>query len=129
MISPSLQCENNSGKTMASACVQIDEIDHVTRVRLQVSAIDSDTAFQVAREFNDLLDDNKPKFVVCDMSAVRYISSVGIGLLAELNKKVCSAGGVLRLFNLQPFVRDAIIRIKFTRLDLQKDETAALQGL
>lgn len=49
---------------------------------------------------------------IIDMSGLKFISSLGLGLLVELQRGITRNGGVVRFAALQPLVRDAIVKCR-----------------
>jgi anti-sigma B factor antagonist len=65
--------------------------------------------------------------LVLDLSTVRYASSAVVGLVASLYRKVNEAGGTLRLFGLNPVLRDAIRICRLDRvIEVYIDESEAI---
>ncbi|HRK29797.1 MAG TPA: STAS domain-containing protein [Tepidisphaeraceae bacterium] len=75
----------------------------------------------------DLINTQKPKKVVLNLSKVSYMDSSAIAVLVESLQKLRKAGGKMCLTNLQPRVRGLL---EIARLDsifvLAKDEAEAL---
>jgi anti-sigma B factor antagonist len=65
--------------------------------------------------------------LVLDLSTVRYASSAVVALVASLYRKVNEAGGTLRLFGLNPVLRDAIRICRLDRVvEIYVDESKAI---
>ena len=62
-----------------------------------------------------MLEENKPKIVI-DLSAVDYISSVGLRVLLSALKKQMKNQGILRIASLQPFVREVFTVTQFDKI-------------
>lgn len=73
-----------------------DTVDHDVLVIKADGGIDSHNADQFLEQLGALIDAGVAKIVV-DCTALRYISSYGIGVLVRLHKKLAQRGGQVRL--------------------------------
>ncbi len=81
-----------------------------------VGRIDHQTAPELQKALDDLIENGQFKLVV-DMSGVNYISSAGLRVLLAARKSVKRWNrGDLRLAHLQPYVRDTLELVGFTRI-------------
>lgn len=78
--------------------------------------IDHQTAPELQKTLNDLINQGHFK-IVLDLSDVSYISSAGLRVLLAARKSVKRWNrGDLRLAELQPYVRDTLELVGFTRI-------------
>lgn len=78
--------------------------------------IDHQTAPELQKTLSDLINQGHFKLVL-DMSTVSYISSAGLRVLLASRKSVKRWNrGDLRLAELQPYVRDTLELVGFTRI-------------
>jgi anti-anti-sigma factor len=54
----------------------------------------------------------RPSLVVIDLSALSFVSSLGLGLMVELSRGVHRNGGHVRFAAAQPSVRDTIVKCR-----------------
>jgi anti-anti-sigma factor len=67
--------------------------------------------------------------ILLNLQGVEYASSALIGSIAWLHHRVTSAGGLLRLYSLEPVLREALRICSLDRtLEIYNDESAALAG-
>ena len=93
-----------------------------------VGRIDHQTAPQLQKTFDDLINNGHFKLVL-DMSGVTYISSAGLRVLLATRKAVKRWNrGDLRLSGLQPYVKDTIELVGFTRIFDIYDDTVDAVG-
>lgn len=89
--------------------------------------IDSDTSTVFKRSLKYALDRGE-KYIIINLEDVNFITSVGIGILLDLYKKLKNKGGRLILVNVKELVRDIL---GVTRLDsvfhIMESEEAAIQ--
>ena len=93
-------------------CVVVERPDALVlhlrgEIRLDASASELEFTRLVAR---------RPKLAILDLSALSFISSLGMGQLVALSKGIAGQGGTLRLAAVQPFVRDALDRVRLWEL-------------
>lgn len=79
--------------------------------------IDTRTAADYGTGINDLLDDNNSevKELVLDFSKIDYISSIGLRVILELQKRM-STQGSMKLINVIPSVLDVFKMTGFTSI-------------
>lgn len=91
--------------------------------------IDASTAPQLKTELNTNITNGNVK-LVCDMSAVSYISSAGIGALMAAQAQAKKEGGEVRLAGLSKEVKDIFDLMKFSVLfKMTASLNEALEGL
>jgi anti-anti-sigma factor len=81
--------------------------------------------------FSDLkrLVESGAHLVALDLAAVTYLDSAAIGCLMDIHRLLKEAGGVVRLFGLQPRVRTMISMTGVLRIvEAHEDEADALQA-
>jgi anti-sigma B factor antagonist len=81
-----------------------------------VGRVDHQTAPELQKTLDDLINQGQFKLVL-DMSGVNYMSSAGLRVLLAARKAVKRWNrGDLRLAHLQPYVRDTLELVGFTRI-------------
>lgn len=69
-----------------------------------------------------------PNHVTLDLRQLRFISSLGMGLILSLAQRLRANGGTLRLINLQPRIREMFEMTYLTRvLDICESNDLARQ--
>jgi anti-sigma B factor antagonist len=95
--------------------------------------LDEDTTLRVQDWLLDLADELNKEFLILDFGNVEYLSSMALGTLIRLHKKLIAAGRHLRVVNLS---REIFEVFRVTRLDKllelkvkeHQDEQGALTG-
>lgn len=107
--------------------ISTKDLKRVTLVA-PVGRIDHQTAPQLQKTLDDLINGGHFKLVL-DMSAVTYISSAGLRVLLAVRKSVKRWNrGDLRLAGLQPYVKDTIELVGFTRIFNIYDDSVEAVG-
>jgi len=77
--------------------------------------IDAMTAVEYGTTINDLLDDSDDgvKELILDLAGIDYISSIGLRVLLELQKRMTNDGS-MKLINVAPSVMDVFNMTGFT---------------
>ena len=95
--------------------ISTKDLKRVTLVA-PVGRIDHQTAPALQKTLDDLINNGHFKIVI-DMSGVSYISSAGLRVLLGARKAVKRWNrGDLRLSGLQPYVKDTMELVGFTRI-------------
>lgn len=79
--------------------------------------IDTMTAAEYGSKINDYLDDSSEgiKELVLDFSQIDYISSIGLRVMLELQKRMSNQGS-MKLINVMPSVMDVFTMTGFTNI-------------
>ncbi len=79
--------------------------------------IDTTTAAEYGTSINDFLDDSTSeiKELILDFSEIDYISSIGLRVLLELQKRMSNQGS-MKLINVIPSVLDVFKMTGFTNI-------------
>jgi anti-sigma B factor antagonist len=86
-----------------------EDFGAVTVVRLKLRRIvDDDTTRAVFDPIYSLVDDVGRKQLVLNFAVVEYLSSLGLGKLVTLNRKVQAGNGRLALCHLSPPVENSL---------------------
>ena len=98
-----------------------------TRIVAITGSMDSTTAPEAQRELDAVLADASS--VALDFTALDYISSAGLRVLLGAAKTLRASGGSLRIFGLNPSVREVFDISGFsTILAVYRTEGEALEG-
>jgi len=90
---------------------------------------ESDLIEAVGDQLFGLVEEQKSTKLVLNFSDVQFLSSMMLGKLADLNKKVRQAGGRLRLCGLGPILMDTFRISRFDSLfDIYRNEEAAIEA-
>lgn len=107
-------------------------MDILTKIRDDVYIIeifgrmDSISSKEIEERLISLIEQNKDKIII-DLSAVDYISSVGLRVLLSALKKQKERDGSIKLASLQPFVRDIFKMTGFDRIfSISRDQEEAM---
>ena len=79
-----------------------------------VGSLDIYTASKVKKEITQIIDDEETELVILDMANVNHMDSSGIALLANIQKKMKSAGN---RFGLLTPTNDIMAVLKLSSLD------------
>ena len=82
-----------------------------------VGRIDTMTAAEYGTTINDLLDDSNEeiKELTLDFTGIDYISSIGLRVMLELQKRMSNQGS-MKLLNVMPSVLDVFKMTGFTNI-------------
>lgn len=82
-----------------------------------VGRIDTSTAAEYGTTISDFLDDSKEEIneLVLDYSGIDYISSIGLRVMLELQKRMSNQGS-MRLINVLPSVMDVFNMTGFANI-------------
>ena len=69
-----------------------------------VGAIDADT-YKILEKETDKVLARSPRIVIFDMEGVTYISSMGVGVILDVKRKLAASKGTAIMVNLQPQVK------------------------
>ena len=87
--------------TQANRRLDIEEVNGVTIARFTDKKILDESNIQIiGNQLFSLVDDDHLQKIVLDFTNVEYLSSVELGTLITLHKRVKASGGRLTLFNL-----------------------------
>jgi anti-sigma B factor antagonist len=111
-------------------CLQIEHVDHLTIVRfVDRPTLSGTTAEAVSDELGRLVDREGRFRLILNFGKVESLTSLMLGKLIALNKKVQAAGGRLAVCNLSPDLQELF---EITRLSeylaIYADERDALQS-
>lgn len=79
--------------------------------------IDTTTAVDYGTKINDYLDDSEMevKELVLDFGAIDYISSIGLRVILELQKRI-NDQGTMKIVNVMPSVKEVFEMTGFTNI-------------
>jgi len=82
-----------------------------------IGRIDTMTAAEYGTTINDLLDDSNEeiKELTLDFAGIDYISSIGLRVMLELQKRMSNQGS-MKLLNVMPSVLDVFKMTGFTNI-------------
>jgi anti-anti-sigma factor len=101
--------------------ITADVQDDVLVLRVLRSQMLDDRADELRREFAAAIEGHKPAWVVLDMSQVSMISSMGVGVVIGLLRRVRAQGGDLVLCGLSKLVEQVF---RLCRLISDDDQEA-----
>lgn len=105
--------------------LHINELEHGIRLIVLNGKLDSAGVYTIEMDFHHYCGGDHRRVLV-DMSAVSYISSIGIPLLVNTAKAVAGKGGRMALYNPQKNVMDVLELVGVTHLiPVHFDLTAA----
>jgi stage II sporulation protein AA (anti-sigma F factor antagonist) len=92
---------------MPSFHVLTDDLpEGVMVIEVRLTQLLDEQSEGLRREMAALLKENKPRLAVLDLSRVTVISSLGVGVVVSLLKRVREQGGELVLCGLTPMVEE-----------------------
>ena len=108
--------------------LEVSEVGDVTVVHFRDQRIIDDLGIQeTGQELLQLVGEEGRKKLLLNFSAVGFMSSAALGKLITLNKKVKADGGVVKMCNIRPEIREVFAITRLDRLfDIKKDEAEAL---
>jgi len=114
-------------ETSATPATAIEEQDGVIVVRVQVGDLDENHIKAVQTELTAAAAAHKEPFVV-DLSKVKFIPSLTLGILVRMANEFRGRGQRLTLAALQPGVRQMLAITQLHRLfDIQENVDAAIK--
>lgn len=80
--------------------------------------IDTTTAVEFGTTINDLLDDSEDevKELVLDLSSIDYISSIGLRVILELQKRISNQQASMKVINVTSAVMEVFEMTGFTNI-------------
>jgi anti-anti-sigma factor len=84
--------------------ISIDQYDDILLIRVITSHLLDEQADETRRELAAVINEYKPRGVVLDLAQVAMISSMGVGIIISLIKRVREHGGELTLCSLSSIV-------------------------
>ncbi|MDP7422036.1 MAG: STAS domain-containing protein [bacterium] len=94
--------------------ITTEEKNGVTIVRMS-GKINVPEAQELMTVIEKLIDDGKHKLVI-DFCEIKYIGSLGVGVLATLLRKVIQVGGSMKLVSLNLFVKKIFTVTKLDKI-------------
>jgi len=112
------------------ARVAIKQQGDISIVELQDEEIlDEITINEIADSLFSLVSENNPAKIVLSFVQVKHLSSMALGTLIRLNKRVEESGGQLKLCCIAKNLYEIFIITKLNKLfDIYDDEQGALAG-
>lgn len=111
-------------------CLDVSERFGVTIVKLNSRRVDPHNFEQVMEELFALIDEERPRKMLLNLSEVRYLYSTAIARLAELDRRIREAAGVLHLCGVQQVVREVFdVTHLVRRFEISETEEQALEQL
>lgn len=108
--------------------LEIEETDAASIVRVKEAKLTYPSLAGFLADVRQLVDKGARRLVL-DLSAVSYVDSASIGCLMDIHRLLKEAGGVVRLFGLQPRVRTMISMTGVLRIvEAHEGEADALQA-
>lgn len=110
--------------------IQVSDSGGVTIVRfVDRRILDENNIQQLGQELYSLVENEQRKNLLLNFSTVEFLSSAALGKLINLDKKVKSNAGKLKLSNIRPEIYEVFAITKLNRLfDIKDDESEALQA-
>lgn len=94
--------------------IEVFERQGVTVVQLDAASISSSGVEPIAQALRELVTEQQPPKVVIDFSRVRFISSMMLGLLVDVWRRMTEYGGQIRICGIDPRLTRVF---KITHLD------------
>src|SRR5262249_55967663 len=85
-------------------------------VRLSAEAFREVNVGPTGKRLSQLADDLGPRGLELNLAAVQFLTSIGLGLLVTLHKRVNAAGGRLTITHVCPLVYEVIEVTRLTQL-------------
>lgn len=111
--------------------LEVAEVGDVSVVRLlDPKILDEAIIHELGQELTKLVEEEKRTKLVLNFSAVQFLSSSALGKLINLDKKVKSHSGKLKLSNIGQNIYEVFAITRLNKLfDIKDDEAAALAAL
>jgi anti-sigma B factor antagonist len=110
--------------------LSVEQVGGVTLVKFtKTDILDQETTEAVGEQLFALVEERNPGPVVVNLGKVQRLTSLMVGKLVALHKKVHRAGGRLALCGVNPSLLDVLETLKLARvLNIYRDEQEALQS-
>ena len=111
--------------------IKITHHNLATIVELQDEEIlTDDRVNQIAKSLFALVEQNHPIHMILNFTRVQRLSSITLGTLIRLSRRIEARNGSLRLCALNPLLKDLFTLTKLDRIfDLYFDQKSALRNL
>lgn len=84
------------------ALVEVSVKDEITVVSLDAPAISTSGIDPIAQILRELIDRQRPQKMIIDFSRVRFLSSMMLGLLVDIWRRMKDYGGFVRICGIDP---------------------------
>ena len=82
---------------------------------------------EFGNEMSNMVEKEKPQKLLLNFSTVEFLGSSALGKLINLERKVRSQGGAIKLSNIRASIYEVLVIVKLNRLfDIKEDEASAL---
>ena len=96
---------------------------------LNEEILDESTIGDIADSLFAVVEDNNPVQMVLSFSRVKHLSSMALGTLIRLNKRIEEGGGLLKLCSIRSSLYEIFIITKLNKLfEIYDSEEAALSS-
>lgn len=82
--------------------VEVSMRDEITVVSLDAATISTSGIDPIAQTLRELIDQRRPQNVIIDFSRVRFLSSMMLGLLVDIWRRMKEYGGRVRICGIDP---------------------------
>lgn len=106
----------------------VSEVGEVTVVRFADQKILDEASIQeMGAELLSLVDKENRGSILLNFTEVEFLSSMALGKLIALDKRIKTNNGKLKLCNIRPEIHEVFVFTKLTSLfDIKEDEAQAL---
>jgi anti-sigma B factor antagonist len=110
--------------------IGVERAEDVAIVRLATTRVlDESNVAQLSEQLSRLVDHDDCKKLLIDFANVEYLSSAALGALINLDKKMRTSAGRLRLCGLDPRIHQVFAVTRLDKIfDIRENQEVALAG-
>jgi anti-anti-sigma factor len=110
--------------------LSVEQVGDITVVRFtQQDIIDEEASRAVGDQLLEMVEQHERRCLVINLANVQRITSIVVGKLIGINKRMQKLGGRLALCNINPVIRQIFDTLRLTRLfNIYEDEATALKS-
>ena len=111
-------------------CIELTNVDGVSVVKLiDEKIMDTDKVQTLNQELMSLADEPENKKILINLENVRFLSSAAISKLLVINKRLHGSGGVVKICNVRPEVREVFNITQLDQIfDIKDDHQEAIDS-
>ena len=110
--------------------VEISTQEDITIVSLDAATISTSGMEPIARALREVIDQRRPEKLIIDFSRVRFISSMMLGLLVDIWRRMKEYGGLVRICGIDPQLTRVFRITHLDRIfDFSKDLSSAVAAM
>jgi anti-anti-sigma factor len=110
--------------------LSVEQVGDIAVVRFtQHDIVDEESGRLVGEQLFEMIEQHERRCVVINLSNVQRITSIVVGKLIGINKRLQKLGGRLALCQMNPVIQQIFDTLRLTRLfNIYEDEATALKS-